>query len=61
MSVPRKLKPIDITPTWAAVAHIIELGFTECGGSKKARLMARDELARMARILDEIVESKKGM
>jgi hypothetical protein len=48
---------VDVTPTWGAVARIIELGLTH--GNATGRQIAREELARMAAIADSAVAAAK--
>lgn len=49
---------VDVTPTWAAVARIIELGLVN--GNATGRQIAREELARMARLADSAVAAAKA-
>lgn len=56
MSAP--VRTIDITPTWRAVAPIIEAGLTN--GTAEGRRIAREELQRMADIADAAVAADKA-
>tara|TARA_R110000787_G_scaffold83932_1_gene180204 strand:- start:3387 stop:3737 length:351 start_codon:yes stop_codon:yes gene_type:complete len=46
------VRTIDLTPSWREVAKIIEIGLT-CG-TYDGKKMARDELHRMASIIDAL-------
>lgn len=55
---PAPAEVVDVNPTWAAVARIIELGLTH--GNATGRQIAREELARMAAIADSAVAAAKA-
>ena len=51
------VRTIDLTPSWREVAKIIEIGLT-CG-TYDGKKMARDELHRMASMLDQLAAERK--
>ena len=48
---------IDVTPTWAATANLIILGI-ECG-TLKGKAIAKEELHRMASLMDQLIDNQK--
>ena len=51
-----ELDPIEVSINWKHTAEIIALGFTH--GTEKGKAMAKEELMKMASLLDAL--NKKG-
>lgn len=50
---------IDITPTWAGITPTLLRLLEDPGISEKVKRPVRDELLRMAKLADQLVEQEK--
>lgn len=55
------MKTIDITPTWEAAVQIYLMVLANPDASFEARRGAQDELLRLGRIVDSIIEERKAV
>ena len=55
------MKTIDITPTWEAAVQIFMAVLANPDASYEARRDAQDELLRLGRIVDSIIEERKAV